>query len=67
MILRIMHNKCYDVSRDIYGETLELCQCFKHMLLRIMHNKCYNVSRDIFGETLSILSMTQTHDFVYNA
>jgi hypothetical protein len=41
-----MHNKCYDVSRDIYGETLELCQCFKHMLLRIMHNKCYDVSRD---------------------
>ena len=45
-----MHNKCYDVSRDIYGETLELCQCFKHMR-RIMHNKCYDVSRDIFGET----------------
>jgi hypothetical protein len=51
MLLCIMHNKCYDVSRDIYGETLELCQCFKHMPLRIMHNKCYDVSRDIFGET----------------
>jgi hypothetical protein len=31
-------------------------------------NKCYdNISRDIFGETLYILSMNQTHEFVYNA
>jgi hypothetical protein len=54
------------ISRDIFSETLELCQRLKHMILCIMQNKCY-ISGDIFGETLSILSMTQTHDFVYNA